>query len=67
MQAIVLEKSSFERANSLLRSETYPSTPSFTVSVWFDSVYFQYDSLFDLSLAINTLYFAGIPHRVSIM
>ena len=63
MNAIVVKRSLFESACAVLRS----GAPCFTVSIGRCSVYFQYDSTLDLSLASSKCAAAGILHRVFIV
>ena len=67
MKTIVVKKSSFKRVVTLLSSAKFPSSSSFATSFVFDSVYLDFDSTFDLTLASSALFSAGILHRVSIM
>ena len=67
MYIIAVKKSSYERANTLLRSAKFTTTSNFFSSYVCGTVYLEFDSSFDLSLASSTLCAAGILHRVSII
>ena len=66
MNAIVFNRSNYERFYTLYTSGRFPYAPS-SVEVGLVSVFLHYDSLIDLSLASTKLYTAGILHRCVIL